>query len=96
MSEFAEYARSTAFNISLTQRMCQTLLVLRRGGLAGDSYSHWLNTLKALRDRGLVVLNQSTDPKERGWKLTKPGELVAELVELAEFQIVSSTEDKAA
>lgn len=84
VSVFREYVTSTAFVITLSQRMVETLGAMRGGERHKlNDYSHFLNTANSLKSRGLIWWDEREDrEKATPWKLTEAGKLVAQLLGL--------------
>lgn len=79
---FREYVTSTAFNLQLSAGQCAVLAAIGEGGetsCRAGIYDE--RSLRALIRRGLIGL---PDGAAEGWKLSRAGELVLELVKLAE------------
>lgn len=81
---FKEYVTSTAFVITLSKRMCETLGAIAMGDRHKlNDYSHFLNTVASLQTRGLVWWDGEADrQRDTPWKLTEAGKLVAQLLTL--------------
>lgn len=104
MSEtFKDYVTSTAFNLSLTRMMCSLLLCIGSGANNySPFYRHFVTTIRCLISRGLVEhvprplnLTHTEINAHVSYKLTKAGELVAELVRIAEIVPLNSKQEAA-
>jgi hypothetical protein len=89
---FAAHVQSVAFQISLSRNMIEGLSLVRSG-------SHFIETtvLSALHRRGLVWIDaaacSSTAPPGHNYaKLTRPGELMCEL--LVEANLIPAADSK--
>lgn len=78
---FREYVTSTAFCLTLSRRMLETLGAMQQGDRYKlNDYPHFLSTAKALLERGLIWHDETVDRRHQTpWKLTDAGRLVAEL-----------------
>lgn len=82
---FREATTSTAFHLALSRRMIDMLCLINEHRVMDFvSYSHWLNTTRALRAKGLVECH--------GYELTEAGRLVVNL--LREAGLYSTSEDE--
>lgn len=92
---FREYVTSTAFALSLSDRMCTVLTNLHNLQSHSDpdsrwdsrwklnQYSHFISTVKSLLSRGLVWYDDSVDrSRQNPYKLTTAGHLVVQLLQL--------------
>lgn len=88
---FAEYVRSGAFTLSLSETMIYTLLVLYEieenhsndeNALVNTLASRCVSNMLPLLRRGLVSFTEGV-----GCNTTKEGRLVAELLKLAKFAV---------
>ena len=83
---FREATTSTAFHLSLSKRMIDMLcLINEHQVMRFVGYSHWLNTTKALRAKGLVECQR--------YELTEAGRLVVNLLQEAGLYSTSSEEN---
>ena len=76
MNKFAEYVRSTSFNISLTQSMVNALICV----INGREFEADSNSLAALERRGLIEYAD-------GWTTTIPGWKVYDLLKAADYDV---------
>lgn len=80
-NRFKDYVRSGAFSLSLSPRMISVLLHMSGQGPEDDRLN--LAPYQALHRRGLLSYQDG-----EGYRVTKEGELVAELLELAGLSCV--------
>lgn len=86
MKAFANYARSAAFRVELSPRMIDVLLSMSSGKPYADGRLN-IHPYSALARRGLIrwPLNEQGEPDGTP-TVTEAGELVAQLLRLANFE----------
>ena len=89
VNTFAEYTRSTAFQLSLTQRQVQSLLILADTGNASPYWNYV--PYDCLARKGLVRwVGTDIRPKHNSLEITEAGELVVKLLRIAQFENLGS------
>lgn len=97
-AKFADYVKSTAFNLSLSKRQVETLLLMGKGGFSLFMYSRldWSTSsgvvqLLNLGQKGLITKPEAQKP---GWELTPEGQKVYELLLLAGYELPAGYGDE--